>query len=793
MTMQFIFQPLTWGFFLVLLPLLIHLINLMRQKRVQWAAMDFLMQSEKKHKTWVWLKQLLLLLARMAAIALLVAMLAHLATRSQWSNFFGGRTTHHIVLLDDSFSMSDRIGSDSAWDRANRVVTQLAQHVAAQDTLQRFTLIRFSRAGTAQRPSDDQQPLPDDASLATAADMIARTVDAEFEATLEDVRRDKNVSALASSPHAALDLARTIIEQSDNESHDIYLVSDFRADHWQQPGDLADALTALDGKEARLNLVRCSQTPHSNVTITELSPVQGVQAAGVPLFVEVAVKNFGVDVARQVTVALRVMKTATDEATVDASTELPGILIDEIGPGETVSRRAQVFFTDPGQHVLAAELSADAVAVDNRRWCVIDCEDGIPVLVIDGDPDRLNVRYLETVFQPSDRVRTGIRVDLESATFLRDATPAALAKYHAIYLLDVPRMDDRAARNVEKFVKDGGGIAIFLGPESDLSFYNGWHAEGEGLFPLPLSMVGTLPSSTDGTPDLQVENHPLFRVLLGERNAFIGSIRIQQYATPDPLWQPTEETTVSVIAKLRNGDPLWVEQRFGSGRVVTQLSSLAPRWNSWATQPTFPVLMLELQSYLNTSRQADPDRFAGAPIEMTVDAREYQPQVDFQIPMPVLATPNENTPLAISLTRNVEVEEVDGRQVGKIVLDSSTSTGDVGNTETPGVYGVKLQRLTGEFEKQLFAINVDASESNLELASMDALSKATSGTGARILDSDAISLSARDDNRFSWSQILLFALVGLLIVEQLLAYSASYHPGRHTIHRRTAYKSGAVR
>ena len=125
--MQFLFPTLTWGFFLVLLPLLIHLINLMRQKRVRWAAMDFLLQAERKHKTWIWLKQMLLLVARMAAIALLVAMLAQLATRNQWSNFFGGRTAHHIVLLDDSFSMSDRTGSESAWDRANRVVTQLAR------------------------------------------------------------------------------------------------------------------------------------------------------------------------------------------------------------------------------------------------------------------------------------------------------------------------------------------------------------------------------------------------------------------------------------------------------------------------------------------------------------------------------------------------------------------------------------------------------------------------------------------------------------------------------------------
>ena len=81
--MQFVYQALTWGFLLALLPLLIHLINMMRHRRVKWAAMEFLLQSYKKHRRWVWLKQLLLLLARMAAVVLLVAMLAQLKNRER--------------------------------------------------------------------------------------------------------------------------------------------------------------------------------------------------------------------------------------------------------------------------------------------------------------------------------------------------------------------------------------------------------------------------------------------------------------------------------------------------------------------------------------------------------------------------------------------------------------------------------------------------------------------------------------------------------------------------------------
>src|SRR5438445_6685154 len=87
---------------LLSLPVLIHLINMMRHRRVKWAAMEFLLASQKRHRTWIILKQFLLLLLRMTAIAALVLMLAQPLLRQQWGALFGGSKTHHIVLLDDS-------------------------------------------------------------------------------------------------------------------------------------------------------------------------------------------------------------------------------------------------------------------------------------------------------------------------------------------------------------------------------------------------------------------------------------------------------------------------------------------------------------------------------------------------------------------------------------------------------------------------------------------------------------------------------------------------------------------
>ena len=66
---SFDFQSLLWsGLPLVAAPIVIHLINLLRHKRVEWAAMEFLLASQRKYRTRVLLKQLLLLLLRVAAV-----------------------------------------------------------------------------------------------------------------------------------------------------------------------------------------------------------------------------------------------------------------------------------------------------------------------------------------------------------------------------------------------------------------------------------------------------------------------------------------------------------------------------------------------------------------------------------------------------------------------------------------------------------------------------------------------------------------------------------------------------
>ena len=782
--MQFIYQPLTWGFFLVLVPLLIHLINLMRHRRVQWAAMDFLLQSYRKHRTWVWLKQFLLLLLRMLAIAAIVAMLAQLVTQDQWASFFGGKTVHHIVLLDDSFSMSDRVGGTSAFERASQALGQTFRRSGGQETagLQKFTLLRFSRASRAADPAHGPLGLAnsqDDSAaslevLDLIADLSGVIVDANFELVLEEKRRGFDVTELAVGPVAALGLTEQLVKQSPDEQAVVYVVSDFRVDPWDTPEETRLALQRLERAGAQLHLIRCVQTNRSNLAITKIEPASGTRAAGVPLFVEITVKNFGPDRFEQVQLSVRTTyfpgaTPATDPASLQGKRdELPTVLIDRIDPGQSVTRRVQVYFPMAGQHVVEAELPDDAVAVDNRRSCVVDFPNEVPVLVIDGDPNQRHAYFLQSVFQPGQRAKTGIRPSLERPSFLRDVTPEGLRAFRAVYLLDVDRLDERAVENLQTYVHAGGGLALFLGPNVNTSFYNRWYGDGTGLFPVALDRQELLGPNLDGSPDLIVTDHPLFRVFLGQSNPFLQGIHVDQYIEARPDWDPPEDSTIRVLAQLRNRQPLVVARSFGDGQVVAFLTTLAPDWNNWARQPSIIVVLLELHNYLDARRTESNQRMVGTPIDLALSVQEYRPDMRFVVP--------GNRPgVRRVVGRTAFSPHEEDSPVMTVSLGRHAAAGE---TDRGGVYEVWPVRLDGQQEVRRYALNVDTRESDLAVVEPTQLASKLDPIKVEIHEPDEISYAAALPSGFPWSQLILFGLIGLLLGEQMLAYSASYHPAR---------------
>jgi hypothetical protein len=734
--MSFVFQSLLWwGLPLVALPLLIHLINLMRHRRVKWAAMEFLLQSQKRHRRSILMKQLLLLLLRMAAIAAVVLMLAQPLVRNKWGAVFGGSKTHHVVLLDDSFSMSDRWADTSAFDEAKGVVARLAAGAEQQDTPQIFTLLRFSRARQLAR--------------GTQPDLLEAPLDAEFAVRLEETLAPLVPSQTAAEPQDALAAVDRLPPKGDDEDRVLYLVSDFRARQWQDPAALVKALTRISHAGVQVHLINCVQNVDQNLAVTALRPSVGTRAAGVPLLVEVAVRNFGPNDARSVSVSLE-----------EDGKIRPSVVIEEIPAGKAVTRRFPVLFAAAGQHELVARLETDAVAADNARSLVLDVPKVVDVLIVDGDAKADDAFFLATALAPGGKVQSGLRPMIETPRYLRDHP---LEQFETIYLANIERLDPAEISALESFVKGGGGLAIFLGERSRAEFVNeSLYRAGEGLFPLPLAGPKELRvDRLEKAPDVEVTDHPIFAVFAGERNSFLSAVTVNRYFAAQDNWLPEPDSPVRVIARLRNKAPLFVERKFGSGRVVVCLTKASPletslgSWNNWARgNPSFVVAMLELQSYLSAGRHPDATHLVGAPLTVPLDAARFLPQVRFVLPRDL-----GGASLAVDAVKQ-------GDEQVAVLTD----------TDTSGVYEARLTGTDGEERQERFALNVEAEEGDLKKVTASQLAGRLEGVRYEYHEAQEINYAPQQLAGFNLGHTLLYVLLGVLLIEQVLAYACSYHP-----------------
>ena len=714
----------------VALPVLIHLINMMRHRRVEWAAMEFLLVSQKKNRTWVMLKQLLLLLLRMLAMAAVVLLVAQPVLQNRWS-LLGANRTHHIVLLDDSFSMSDRWGDTDAFAEAKKAIQRIGTEAARQVSPQRFTLLRLSRVGRLDRAAEP--------------DLLKQSVGPEFGDKLTEMLAKFSVTQTAAGPLPALQAVEQLLGQGDNEHRIVYLASDFRSRQWDDPTDLRKELQRLDTNGAEVHLIDCVDRARPNLAIVSLQPADGIRAAGVPWFMEVGVQNFGAAPARDVAVVLG-----------EDGHGRPSVTLSEVPPGKVAKERFLVQFPDPGSHEITAKLESDAVAADNRRFCVIDLPADVATLLIDGDAEAKDAKYLSLASAPGGSVRTGIRTQIESPRFL---AMKPLDGFAAINLANIERLDASAVDALEKYVAAGGGVAFFLGEHCEPRYFNDvFYKNGTGLFPIPLARQAELTvDRLEPAPDIQIGSHFIFRVFGAKRNAFLQTVAVERYfALPDG-WHPPADRTIRVAASLRNGAPLVVERNFGKGRVVAFLTTAAPTWNNWARNPSFVVVIQDLQAYLSQRPAKGESRLVGSPLELSLDPAAYQPQVRFNTPHA-----GDAGTLAVNAIRTPDGE-----------LKASLTSTDVS-----GFYEAQLTKTNGASETRHYAMNVDANEGDLATLDASQIAVRLEGLKYKFDQAAAFQMNAAEIAGSQLGETILYGLVLLLLAEQVLAWSAGYHPSR---------------
>ena len=125
-------------------PILIHLLNKRRFKIVEWAAMDFLFQADKKNRKRVQLENFILLALRCLAMLLVALMLARPFLPSSLTSFVQkSQKIERVLLVDDSLSQSVPRGNSTAFDDAKVTIKKMLSGFANSSDTEDLSLIHI--------------------------------------------------------------------------------------------------------------------------------------------------------------------------------------------------------------------------------------------------------------------------------------------------------------------------------------------------------------------------------------------------------------------------------------------------------------------------------------------------------------------------------------------------------------------------------------------------------------------------------------------------------------------------
>jgi len=704
-------------------PIIIHLLNRQRFKRVTWAAMEWLLKALERNRRRIRIENIILLLVRVAIIVLLALALARPILESTGAlSLAGAARVCRILVLDNSYSMDVKAAGSTPFERARKVAGEILGAGAAGDVAS-LVVAGGASSEAVREPSSD---------LAHLRRQLESVELSHTEVNLATV--------LAGVARAAELLPHPRIE--------VHVLTDMQRLFWLSQGkirgaSLAEALGKLRRK-VRVFLVDCAGRESPNTAVTRLvvsedeaGEAQGPVAVDVPVTVRATLRHFGAEARGEIGLRMLIDGRLEGQKTVVMEPQKP-----------TVAQFSRVLFDRPGSHLVCVELDADALALDDRRDLAVEVEQELKVLCVNGSPSAElasnETYFLERALAPQQfefaRGLSLFRVDTVTDI---DFLTRNLGDYRLVVLANVFQVPPEKLSQLEAFVRRGGGLIVFPGSRIESQAYNReLFAEGRGLLPARILERKAFPpeGAEHSRFDVRDSEHEIMRTLR-DRSVDLSVARVREYFYLD-VSEDDEDVGVLFRYNNREASPAVVERRFGQGRVVLMSTSATTDWSTLPLSPVFLPFVQELAAYTVQGAGGRRNLTVGEPIRMVLFPGEFGPAVSVINP------------------RRERVEH-------QPAPEGDAFRFDFPDTRYAGVYTVDLDAEA----KTEYCVRLDTRESDLERISRTELDGLVPGNPFVFVSGpeELKAAVARADVGASVWKSLVYAVLALVLLELLLA------------------------
>ncbi|MBN1344884.1 MAG: VWA domain-containing protein [Phycisphaerae bacterium] len=712
-----------WWLPLALLPLVIHLLNRLRRKSIDWGAMRFLMASQATRNKRILLEEIALLVIRVLVLAALVLAVARPFIRNPRYGGRGQTRQDVVIVLDASSSMGLREGGTTRFTQAVSAAGKVIDSLADGDT------VSVILAGPVPRSLTEGPEFLNGESRAA----LKRGLDglAPWAGGMDMIR--------------ALDSAQACLAASRNPQKQIVVITDGQAEGWEtgQSRRWAFLREVIDQSDFRpkVHVLSVGAAPGrvTNAAVTGIELDRAVVGADRPVRVRVTVTNTGTETGKDRSVELFVDDNKVGE--------------EDLGRLQARASNTVEFehrFSRAGPHLVRTSLTGeDQIDLDDVGYYSVQVYDRLGVLLVDGAPSSRpmgsETSYLSAALDPSD-------VEDEPAIdYVVDARRIELAEtedvecsdYRVVILANVPRLGERFLGRLSQFVSDGGGVLIAPGDQVELDWYNDHLlAGGKGLLPAKLGgVVGDAKRGEAGQRILaEGADHPTVRLSADPDKSDIDKVHVYRWFK----LTPQADGASRIILRLSDGDPFVMDKHYGRGRVLLLATPLDIDWTNLPAAKVYVVMVHEMVYWLAQPSLSRWNVEPGQALVARLDAK----------------TAGTTSVLADPTGRAVELT---GERDGASMIFRYE------NADLPGVYRLMSPEGKGD-PSAIFTVRPTGKEASLEPLSGRAREGLAERLGAAFAeDTDAVCRDMAIDTAGSelW-QPLVAVVLGLLLAEVFL-------------------------
>ncbi|MCS6999704.1 MAG: BatA and WFA domain-containing protein [Bacteroidota bacterium] len=537
--MQFFNPWMLVGLVAAAIPILLHLLNLRKLRRIEFSTLRFLHELQRSHIRRLKLQQWLLLILRTALVIFAVLAFARPVLPTSLPVLGGPVRSSVVIVLDNSASM------DTRDERGNRFRWAIRQ---AQNILEALK-------------SGDEVAL-----ITTTAMLQSRGV--EFTTALSALRDELSALPLAYgtvSLDDMLSVARDVLARAQNAHRELYVISDFQTNAFRWQDSVVHALAVE--RVILLPAALSTRLEQLDIGVDSVAVLSQLVEPEKPIEVFVRLRNNTGRPAQGTIVRMYF----NDQQVAQRSVDIP--------PGQvyTLTLTAPV----PSSGFLAGRVTVepDACDANNTRYFALLIP-SLPRVLIVGTPS--TSQYVETALAAmSERRQMHIR-----RVAPEQVGSVNLEEWDVVVVTEPPSRS--GIERLKAYVSKGQGNA-FIFASSALSFDEQQRFAAE----MAIGDVVLLRPQKGSSYDLHAdENHPLFAGVFRKE-----SHRSSQLESPSIEQALVSRGGVALIGT--EGGAFLSEHMLGQGRILYCAVPPTMQWSSFPVTGLFPVVINRALLYLS--------------------------------------------------------------------------------------------------------------------------------------------------------------------------------------------------